>query len=101
MEHSNRRKLPLILIMTMPFTPFAVGADLPSHHEFHMDSEQIKVEIEASRQQANLELEKSTQALKQQMESYVRSETIWLELYHVRQVEMSNDIKELLRREGL
>ncbi len=101
MEHSNRLTSTSILIMTMPFSPFSVGAETTSHHEARMNSEQFKIEIAASQQRATLELEQSTQALKQQMESYIRSETIWLERYQVRQIEMSKDIKELLRREGL
>lgn len=48
----------------MPFTPFAVGANAPSHHEAYMDSSQLKVEIAASQQRATFELEQSTKTLK-------------------------------------
>ncbi|HHC6526327.1 TPA: hypothetical protein ACN34I_003501 [Vibrio parahaemolyticus] len=101
MEYCKRQTLSSILIIAIPFTAFIIGAATPSHHEGHVESNQLKVEIEASRHQSNVELEQSTQALKQQMESYMQSETIWLERYHLRQIEMSKDIKELLRREGL
>ncbi|MCG9699493.1 hypothetical protein L1D19_05025 [Vibrio natriegens] len=101
MEHSNKLTPISILIMTMPFTSFVVGAATPSHHEAQLNSSQLKIEIAASQQRAALEIEQSTQALKQHMESYIRSETIWLERYHARQIEMSEDIKELLKRKGL
>ncbi|WP_417212605.1 hypothetical protein [Acinetobacter venetianus] len=101
MEHSNRRKSTSILIMTMLFTPFAVGAETPSHQEVHMDSEQFKIEIEASKQQLISKLEHYNQALEQQMETTMLATTRRLERYHARQLEMSKDIKELLRREGL
>ncbi|HCG7239831.1 TPA: hypothetical protein NJ355_002591 [Vibrio parahaemolyticus] len=101
MEHFNRRKPTSILIMTMPFTPFAVGANTPSHHEVYMDSEQFKVEIEASKQQLISAVEHYNQALEQQMEAFMLATTKRFERYHARQMEMSKDIKEILRREGL
>ncbi|EGR3455229.1 hypothetical protein ACEQ2R_003348 [Vibrio parahaemolyticus] len=101
MEHSNRRRLPSILIMTMPFASFAVGAATPPHHEVHMGSDQFKIEIAASRQQLISAVEQFTQASEQQMETYMQAQTKRFERYHARQLEMSKDIKEILRREGL
>lgn len=101
MKHSNRRILSSILIITIPFTSLIVSAATPPHHEGHLDSSQLKIEIAASQQRATLELEQSTQALKQQVEAYTQAKEEWFELYHARQLEMSKDLKELLRREGL
>ncbi|HCH3850173.1 hypothetical protein ACEV8X_03300 [Vibrio parahaemolyticus] len=101
MEHSNRLIPTSILIMTMLFTPFTVGAETPSHHEDHMDSEQFKIDIEASQQQLTSAVEHFNQVLEQQMETFMHAQTKRFDRYHARQIEMSNDIKELLRREGL
>ncbi|HCG8023163.1 TPA: hypothetical protein NJ909_000118 [Vibrio parahaemolyticus] len=101
MEHCNRLIPTSILIMTMPFTPFALGANTPSHHEVYMDREQFKIEIEASKQQLISAVEHYNQALEQQMKATMLATTRRLERYHARQLEMSKDIKELLRREGL
>lgn len=87
--------------MTIPFTPFAVGANTPSHHEVYMDSEQFKVEIEASKQRLISTAEHYNKALVQQTEAYIQANTEWFERYHARQIEMSKDIKEILRQEGL
>ncbi|MGI9897452.1 hypothetical protein ACKVMY_17995 [Vibrio natriegens] len=101
MEHSNRRRLPSILFMTMPFASFAVGAAAPPHHEVHMGGDQFKIEIAASQQQLTSAVEHFNQALEQQMETYMQAQTKRFERYHARQLEMSKDIKEILRREGL
>lgn len=101
MEHSNRRRLPSILIMTMPFASFAVGAAASPHHEVNIDSDQFKIEIAASRQQLISAVEQFTQASEQQMKTYMQAQTNRFERYHARQLEMSKDIKEILRREGL
>ncbi len=101
MKHSNRRRLPSILIMAMPFASFTVGAAAPPHHEVYMDREQFKIEIEASKQQLISTVEHYNQALEQQMEATMLATTRRLERYHARQLEISKDIKELLRREGL
>ncbi|ANQ16282.1 hypothetical protein [Vibrio natriegens] len=101
MEHSNRRKLPSILIMTIPFASFAVSAAAPPHNEVHMDSDQFKIEIAASRQQLTSAVEQFTQASEQQVETYLQAQTKRFVRYHARQLEMSKDIKEILRREGL
>ena len=83
------------------FTPFAVEAETPSHHERHMDREQFKTEIEASKQRIALIFEQSFQRLEQQREVYRQTTIERLEQYHARQIKMSKDLKELLRREGL
>lgn len=85
----------------MLFTPLAVGAEMPSHHKVHMDSEQFKIEIEASKQQLISAVEHYNQALEQQMEAFMLATTKRFERYHARQLEMSKDIKEILKREGL
>ncbi|EOV0113734.1 hypothetical protein ACOIXV_003178 [Vibrio parahaemolyticus] len=101
MEHSNRLIPTAILFIAMLFTPFAVEAETPSHHERHMDREQFKTEIEASKQRIALILEQSFQRIEQQKEVYRLATIERLERYHARQIEMSKDLKELLRREGL
>lgn len=101
MVHSNRLISTSILIMTMLFTRFAVGAETTSHHEVHMSSEQFKIEIAASQQQLTSAVEHFNQALEQQMETYMQEQTKRFDRYHARQIEMSRDIKEILRREGL
>lgn len=98
MEHSNRLIATAILIMAMPF---AVEANTPTHHEVYMDREQFKIEIAASQQRLNALLEQSFQRLEQQREVYRQSTIERLEQYYERQIEMSKDLKELLRREGL
>lgn len=85
----------------MLFIPFTVGAETPSHNEVHMDKEQFKIEIEASKQHFISAVEHYNQALEQQMEATMLATTRRLERYHARQLEMSKDIKEILRREGL
>ena len=85
----------------MLFTPFAVGANTPSHHETHMDREQFKIEVEASKQRLISAFEHYNQELEQRMETFMQAQTKRLERYHARQIEVSKDIKELLRREGL
>ncbi len=85
----------------MPFGSFTVGAAAPPHHEVHMGSDQFKIEIAASQQQLTSAVEHFNQALEQQMETFMHAQTKRFDRYHARQIEMSNDIKELLRREGL
>ncbi len=101
MEHSNRRRLPSILIMTMPFASFTLSAAAPPHHEIHMGGDQFRIEIAASQQQLTSAVEHFNQALEQEMETYMQAQTKRFERYHARQLEMSKDIKEILRREGL
>lgn len=85
----------------MPFASFAVGAAAPPHHEANMDSEQFKIELAESQQQLTSAVEHFNQELEQQMETYMKTQTKRFDRYHARQVEMSRDIKEILRREGL
>ncbi|EOG7718470.1 TPA: hypothetical protein ACMDQU_004445 [Vibrio parahaemolyticus] len=101
MGHSNRLIPTSILIMTMPFTPLVLGAATPSHHEAHLGNNHLKTEKAESQQRATLELKQSTQELRQHVEAYTQAQTQRFERYHARQIEMSKDIKEILRREGL
>ncbi|HCG6557382.1 TPA: hypothetical protein NJ652_001229 [Vibrio parahaemolyticus] len=101
MKHSNRLTLSSILIIAMPFTTFVVSASSPLHHEVHIDNSQLKIEIAASQQQLTSAVEHFNQALEQQMETYMQAQTKRFDRYHARQIEMSRDIKEILRREGL
>lgn len=87
--------------MSISFTPFAVGAVTQLHDKTYLESNQFKIEIETSKQRVTLELKQSTQELAQQLEVYMQNESKWFERQQVRQVEMSKDLKELLRREGL
>ncbi|MDW2187683.1 hypothetical protein R7Z80_17650 [Vibrio sp. 1733] len=87
--------------MTIPFTPFAIGAETTSHHDVHMDSERFKIEIAASKQQLSSAVEHFYKTLEQRRESKMQAKTERFERYHARQLEMSKDIKEILRREGL
>ncbi|WP_274000353.1 hypothetical protein [Vibrio parahaemolyticus] len=101
MKHSNKLTATSILIMTMPLTPLVLGASTPSHNEAHLDSSHLKIEIAASQQRATLELDQSTQELRLHVEAYIRAQTQRFERYRARQIEMSTDIKEILKREGL
>lgn len=101
MGHSNRLVPTSILMMTMPFTPFAMGTNTPSHQETYMDSEQFKIEIAAINQQLTSAVEHFYKTLEQRREANMLATTKRFERYHARQLEMSQDIKEILRREGL
>ncbi|MFW8629770.1 hypothetical protein [Vibrio natriegens] len=62
-----------------------------------MDSEQFKIEIAALQQQLTSAVERSNQALEKQMETYIKAQTKWFDRYHARLIEMSKDIKEILK----